>query len=399
MNPRSLLQYGIPIGIFLFGVAISMWYGGQGLHPLDSSIVFDGGWRVLQGQRFFVDFSAPNGFVPAFLQMCFFRVFGVNWFAYCLHAAVFNGIFAILAYGILRTASGPRWLAAGYALLSAVVFYPLMGVPYMEQHAFFFILLAIFVGLRAAKANGKWRIVLLGSLPCIVLLAVLSKQSPGMFALPLLGIVLLGWFPLREWKQLILLLLGGLIPAVLVFIVMVGLPWQISGEFWESFWNLPQALANERFEVWSYGPFKTIRTMAWFPFQVLGGFHFIHRYVLYAPFLLVPAEWLFRKLKNKPRADWPPFRILFLAIGLTGTCSFFMNFTLNQPENGLPFVFVALGLGHIFWRESWKGFEANLQFRPKWLAPSMLILSLLFLANGAISAFHFHGKANSTRIA
>ncbi len=369
------------------------------MNPLDSSIVFDGGWRILQGQRFFVDFSSPSGFVPSFLQAIFFWIFGVNWLAYCLHAAVFNGLFALLVYGVLLLAKGPRWLSAGYAALSAVVFYPPMGVPYLEQHAFFFILLAVYVATLAAKMNGGWRFGLISTLPTIALLAILSKQSPGFFVFPLILIVLICWFPIREWKNLILPLLGGLMPAFVLFILMVGEAGLGSPGFWEGFWTLPQTIANQRLEEWTYGPFKTVRTMAWYPFQVLGGFHFIHRYLLYVPFLLLAVEFVIRFIRQRLRDDWPPLRLLVLGIGLTVTSSFFMNFTLNQPENGLPLVFVAIGFGHIFWREWCRGFEATFKFKQKWLKPTTLTLSILLLVNGLVSTLQFHGKANSTRIA
>lgn len=369
------------------------------MNPLDSSIVFDGGWRLLQGQRFFVDFSSPSGFAPSFIQAIFFQIFGVNWFAYCLHAAVFNGLFALLVYGVLLLAKGPRWLSAGYAALSAVVFYPPMGVPYLEQHAFFFILLAVYVATLAAKMNGGWRFGLLSTLPTIALFAILSKQSPGFFVFPLILIVLICWFPIREWKNLILPLLGGLMPAFILLILMVGDAGLGSPEFWEGFWTLPQTIADQRLEEWTYGPFKTIRTIAWYPFQVLGGFDFIHRYLLYVPFLLLAVEVLIRFIQQRLRNDWPPIRLLILGIGVTVTCSFFMHFTLNQPQNGLPLVFVAIGLGHIFWREWLRGFAGDVRFRPVWLPPLLNGLSILLFVSGMWSTWQFHKQTNEPRFA
>src|SRR6185436_9354625 len=119
------------LGVALAGVAVALHYGRIGFMPLDQSIVFDGGWRVLNGQIPIRDFATPTGLVPIVVQAAFFRLMGATWFAYCLHAALANGLFAVLARVLLRRAGASPWLASLYALLSAVVFYPPFGVPYM----------------------------------------------------------------------------------------------------------------------------------------------------------------------------------------------------------------------------------------------------------------------------
>ncbi len=98
--------------------------GRLGFMPLDQSIVFDGAWRLLSGQVPFRDFTTPDGLTPIVLQALFFQALGVTWFAYCLHAAVFNGLFCCLAYGLLRGIGAPRAAALLYGALSGVVFYP-----------------------------------------------------------------------------------------------------------------------------------------------------------------------------------------------------------------------------------------------------------------------------------
>jgi hypothetical protein len=65
-------------------------HGAPRLRPLDQSVVFDGGYRVLAGQLPFRDFAAAAGAVPNVLQAGFFALLGTTWFAYCLHAAVLD---------------------------------------------------------------------------------------------------------------------------------------------------------------------------------------------------------------------------------------------------------------------------------------------------------------------
>jgi hypothetical protein len=105
---RRLLDGAAGGLLFLFGFALCLHHGRVGLMPLDQSIVFDGAWRLLCGQVPFRDFGTPAGLAPIALQALLFGAFGVSWFVYCLHAAIFNGLFCVLAFRLLRRPStGP----------------------------------------------------------------------------------------------------------------------------------------------------------------------------------------------------------------------------------------------------------------------------------------------------
>src|SRR5262245_40214622 len=88
--------------LFAWGASVCLHYGRIGLMPLDQSIVWDGAWRLAHGQVPFRDFTTPAGLVPMALQALLFRVFGATWFVYCAHAAIFNGAFCVLSFGLLR---------------------------------------------------------------------------------------------------------------------------------------------------------------------------------------------------------------------------------------------------------------------------------------------------------
>jgi hypothetical protein len=97
-HPSPLKRLELVVGLFVFGTGVNLYFGGRGFMPLDQSVVFDGAWRMVSGQVPFRDFAVPNGIVPSMMQVPFFRVFGVTWFAYCLHASVINGLFCVVAY-------------------------------------------------------------------------------------------------------------------------------------------------------------------------------------------------------------------------------------------------------------------------------------------------------------
>jgi len=158
--------------------------GRLGFMPLDQSIIFDGGWRVLSGQVPLVDFFTPTGLVPLYLQALMFKIVGVSWMAYVLHAALLNVLFALFVYFLLRRIFRWNWVALYFALASACFLYPPMGTPYMDQHAliFTFIMLGLLLG-GACEHTESSRRICWALVPLAGALAYHSKQNPSAFAI------------------------------------------------------------------------------------------------------------------------------------------------------------------------------------------------------------------------
>ena len=169
--------------VFVLGVAVNLHFGRRGFLPLDQSIVFDGGWRMLNGQLPFRDFTAPAGITPAAMQVPFFAVFGVTWFALCLHAAVVNGLLCIAVYAFLRLCQATVWEATSFAALSAFFFYPPTGTPFTDQHSFFFTMLMLLAVVVGSIDPNPWRARLAWfAVPALFVLGLLSCQIPTAFA-------------------------------------------------------------------------------------------------------------------------------------------------------------------------------------------------------------------------
>jgi len=188
----SRRDYAFLLALFVTGLVVNLFFARLGFMPLDASIVFDGGWRMLNGQVPWRDFTTPNGVVPAAMQALVFAVAGRNWFAFCLHASLVNGAFAALVYGLLVLLRLPRPLAFFYGFCASFFFYPPVGFPFMEQHSFFFTLAAITAAVAGNVAGSDraqswcWRAV-----PPLAALAFFSKQVPFAFAAPVLLVLLL----------------------------------------------------------------------------------------------------------------------------------------------------------------------------------------------------------------
>src|SRR4051812_20171909 len=75
--------------------------GHRGLFMLDESIVFDGAWRVHQGQVPYRDFVMPFGPMTFWLQGLMFRCFGVDFSTLVLSAALFSVIATLVVVRLL----------------------------------------------------------------------------------------------------------------------------------------------------------------------------------------------------------------------------------------------------------------------------------------------------------
>lgn len=170
--------------LIILASTLTIRTGRLGFMPLDQSIIFDGGWRVLSGQLPFVDFFTPTGLVPLYLQALTFKIMGVSWMAYVLHAALLNVVFAIFVYFMLRRIFRWNWVALYFALAAAFFLYPPMGTPYMDQHAliFTFVMLGLLL-CGACEHSEPARRMFWALVPLAGALAYHSKQNPSAFAI------------------------------------------------------------------------------------------------------------------------------------------------------------------------------------------------------------------------
>jgi hypothetical protein len=202
------------LGVLAFSFAWVWEVGHRGLFLLDQSIVFDGAWRMLQGQVPYRDFVMPFGPVTFALCALMFRVAGVDFSTLVLTAALMSLLataLALRASWLLARGSGALALLGG--LMTAVWFQAPFGTPWMEQTGFLMNLIALWalVEARLGRSDAPTapggaaldRALPRGGLPSgwvwyalagvASVAAVLSKQNAG----GLFGFVCLGmlWAP------------------------------------------------------------------------------------------------------------------------------------------------------------------------------------------------------------
>jgi hypothetical protein len=348
-------NYPFGFALFVTGLLVNLCFSRMGFMPLDASIVFDGGWRILDGQVPWRDFTTPNGVVPAAIQALFFAIAGPTWFAFCLHASVVNGAFGVLMYVLLVVLRLPRPLAFFYALCGTFFFYPPVGVPFMEQHSFFFTLAAItaaVTGNYSPSSRAQWWLWAL--VPALGLLAFFSKQVPFGFAAPVLPLILLlpGRSSLRTRFTAVAQSIACCTAVIVVFGLVLRIPWTTVFEYT---FVRPGEVGGLRAVALPELASRVARRFDNLPtalgLDFIGNAVFMFRAALIALPLMFLVRLMVRRRAHESaeRVDADPSRLacaLILA-PMTYVTSLLLGFvTNNQTQNSVAFYPVAAGLLH-----------------------------------------------------
>ena len=191
---KTLKIYQKPLSvflIFLFSFSLIYYYGSLGVFPIDSFLVFDSGYRFINGQLPFRDIWTPFGFTLEIIQGIIFYFFGVSWNSYLLHAALFNFLISFSTFVILNKLGLKIYLALFYSLLLSVVSYPVPGSPFLDHHSIIFSIFFLYCFILHLKTNNNFYLFFC---PILFVLAFLSKQTPATYILiytTVIGIIFL----------------------------------------------------------------------------------------------------------------------------------------------------------------------------------------------------------------
>ena len=341
-----------------------MWIvGHRGIYLYDESTVFDGGWRILQGQVMYRDFFAPYGPVVFWLQSQFFRLMGVTFSSMVMAGGVVNAIAVACVIWILRRlapAPAHRLTALAGGFLTALWFGAPSGILWYEQTAFCFNLIASALVLETEFRGERAAPYLRIAAGCSLALSVLSKQSAGVVLAPVpLAIVVLTGAP--DWRRMLVTLsqvLAGILVVFMLFTAWLLLASSIKG-FWQSVIVMSRSLGTQRLGlIHSTGDLLLLRK-TW-------------------PFIRVAVATLAlcaiapRHLLRRHNAV-----ILSLLIGYVILQNVFAELTLNDVENSVAYVGLLnasafILLTRIFWTST--------QYPVvKWIKRAVPILAALVL--------------------
>lgn len=303
-------------------------------------MIFDGAWRLLQGQVPYRDVLFPFGPIAFVIQALFFRVFGVSFSATVLSAAVLNAVAGLLVIRIVRLLlPGQRVTALMAGLVTSCWFQAPFGTLWFDQTAFFFGLAGLLTVLEGERLVGTHSYCLHALAGIFAALSVLSKQNAGLLFLPVLaGAVVVAHVrqPLAALARLAAQL-GGLLVGIALFLLWL---WIFSdpGQYLHYSVAITRSLAAAR------APENPVLFLAGLlTFSALAP---SIKWCALA-FALPGLAALIAGLLGWPKPD-SQSRVCALAGWVIISClefqQLFILVTFNEAANGLPFIGLAGGL-------------------------------------------------------
>ena len=141
--------------IALFSLFISLYYGFIGIFPIDSFLIFDGGYKILNNFHPFKDYWSITGPLLDYLQALLFFSFGTSWLSYTLHAALINCLLAIITFNFFLKIFFKIKISIIFSVSISILAYPSIGTPFMDHHAVIFSLISLIFLILSLKHNKK----------------------------------------------------------------------------------------------------------------------------------------------------------------------------------------------------------------------------------------------------
>tara|TARA_Y100000590_G_C15666568_1_gene994681 strand:- start:70 stop:1638 length:1569 start_codon:yes stop_codon:yes gene_type:complete len=242
LNKKKIIYFFI---LFFFSILINQYYGSIGVFPLDSFLFFDSGYRALNGFFAFKDYWAPTGPLLDIIQAFLFKIFGVSWFSYVLHASIFNFLITIATFYTLNKFKLNISLCLFYSLLVSIIAYPVSGTPFIDHHSSIFSLLSLFSFILAIKTREKFYWFLT---PIFLVLAFLSKQTPaGYIALIIITLSIIYFIFYFDLSRILSMLLG-LFFILIMFLIFLKVNEINFLSFYEQYILFPLNIGEGRVE-------------------------------------------------------------------------------------------------------------------------------------------------------
>ncbi|HEX4998815.1 MAG TPA: glycosyltransferase family 39 protein [Terriglobia bacterium] len=345
--------------------------GHRGVFLLDQSILFDGAWRVVQGQTQYRDFFSAFPPMAFWIQALFFRLCGVTFSSTVLSAAFLNVVATIcVMFLIARLLPGQKICAAMGGLLTAVWFQAPYGTLWFEQTAFAFNLVGLTLIVYAGLRQDSTSVWLRFAAGVFLVAAALGKQNAGLEFIPFaFGLAALP--SIRQPAKALRLagpIAAGFLAAASVFAFWL---WMNSsfGAFWHDYFAMAAQIENERTT-------SVFRLAQSFLVRMI-----TPRYML--ALVALALVWF----SKKPDSGIPNQNLIqWIALGMILFQDLFLLHSFNEEENSLPYLGVIYGLAlALFVERSRRWIERRIKDADRPLAWSVVAL-LSVLAFGVMFA-------------
>lgn len=315
----------IYLSLILFSFFINFYYANLGTEPVDSFVLYNGGFKVSKNLTPFEDYWLVTGPLMDYLNAFFFKILGVSWRSYIIHSSLANVLISILILILFLQLNLGKLFSFLYALMFSILMYPSVGVPFVDHHATIFVLASFcFFILGVNSKNNRYFFII----PFLLILGFLCKQTPTTYAV--LAIFILGLINLYKHDDVKGYLYNIILGSVLSIIFLLSF-FYITNISFTNFYTQYILFAS------SIGDYR----LSNWKFDIFG---FIHQF----KFILIPLLYLFYltflkfKKRNKDELIIILSIIFFIIIML-----FHQSFTMN--ENYIFFIIpIVTAFIHIF---------------------------------------------------
>jgi len=166
--------------IVIFSFFVNFYYAHIGVMPSDNFVLYNGGYRVLNGYVPFKDYWLITGPLLDYLNALFFLIGGISWKVYIVHSSIFNSLIALSTYFFLTTLKLNRNFSLFYSILFSLLMYPVVGTPFVDHHSTIFMMLAYYLLIAGIKKSNNNLFLFI---PIFMCLAFFSKQTPATYGL------------------------------------------------------------------------------------------------------------------------------------------------------------------------------------------------------------------------
>ena len=230
--------------IAIISLAVTFYSGFRGVYPIDSFIIFDSGYKIINNIHPFKDYWSITGPFVDYLQSIFFLILGINWFSYVFHAAFINTLLSGIFFFFLREFGFKKNFSFLYSVCISILAYPTAGTPFVDHHAIFFSIIAACFFILSLKKDKKIFWILSSS---FLIVSFLSKQIPSSYLIIFFSLIaLLKYFQKKKSNCLFFfysLVFGVLFFSLFFFINQVSLD-----SFLTQYIFYPLTIGDERIE-------------------------------------------------------------------------------------------------------------------------------------------------------
>ncbi len=173
--------------LLISSIFFNSYYGYRGILPIDSFLIFDAGFNVLNGYHPFKDYWSITGPLLDYLQSSLFFLFDVSWFSYVLHGTLINILITLFCFYFFKKIGLNYFFSFIYSLGISILAYPNIGTPFVDHHAVILMLISVCL-LSLGLIYEKNFYYFLSSV--FLFLSFLSKQIPSAYFLFIITIFL-----------------------------------------------------------------------------------------------------------------------------------------------------------------------------------------------------------------